>query len=191
MRDLVAAGPPTAAEADEADVVETFIRGRAAMAMAPFSTFRGVADEMGSTVVFAPLPGTGDAKRACLVQGYGMAVASRISAERRREALAFLRWFLSDATQRRWVARTGLSFDRVHTQTAAYRGSNGYADAYSRTLPYLQRYWDVPVSDALGALVQRYVGDAVDGYTDPAKALDALAEQSADLLRDAGLLTEY
>jgi len=191
LRDLTATGPPGAGDADPNDVVTQFVRGSTAMAITFFSTAEGIVSAGSGHAGFAPLPSGPHGKQFVLMEGYGLTVPKGINSKRRDLALGFIKWLMSREGQEEWRRKMGLVADLRILNDPGYRLSRPYLNAYVESLDHAGRFWDLPPYVELMRQIQKYVGDAIDGYIAPAKALDDLTEACAEALRDEGFLHEY
>lgn len=191
IRDLSLVGPPGASDMSEDGVIRSFIEGKTAVAICHFSAFEGIRAVLGDKAAYAPVPGGMDGKPAVYVEGYSMAVSARLPPERVERAMAFLKWFLTPEVQAKWTAAGGPPFRQANLADPAFIGIRPWNDAYRQSIDGFQRFGETPASSVLMQLVRKHVGDAMDGFVDPQKALDLLATEADDYLRAENILKYY
>jgi multiple sugar transport system substrate-binding protein len=191
LKRLVKAGSPEGAESDENDVNSVFVQGNTAMAINYFSSFPGLVTTMGDKLGFVPVPAGRDGKRICMTEGLGLSLSSKISVERQDRATAFLKWFMSPETMRIWNSKVHFAYDLNTLSNSTWVASQPYLAAYRDSLDSIEGFWDVPVHVELMRSFQKHVGDAIDDYVEPQKALDDLVTECETVLREAYLLKEW
>jgi ABC-type glycerol-3-phosphate transport system substrate-binding protein len=189
MRDLISCGPPGASDLSEEPNALHFLNGNTVLSLNWLSVAEGMVDAMGSEKVgVLPLPEGVGGRRVAPLIGYGVSVSSKLSSERQAMCLQFLRWFYQSHIQAEWVKSGG--FPVMEADVSDYTHEL-YGDVYQQSIQHARIFWQVKVYDQLMPVLNRNIGDAVDGYVPPQKALDNLALQWELILREAELLQQF
>ena len=165
-----------------------FVGGSTAMAMAYFTSFPDLVKEMGDKVAFFVVPGSAG-RRAAGVGGRSFAISTRIPSPRQQQAKRFLSWFLQETTQAKWVQTPGAFTANTNILAGEqFRQATAYNRVFAESLEHLKGFWNIPAYRKLLAASQVRIGEALDDVKSPKEALDKLAEEHEQVLRDAELL---
>jgi multiple sugar transport system substrate-binding protein len=188
MKGLMKFSPPGGSNFDYAKTPEALVNGSVAMAMNYYAFFPGLSKQLGDKVGFFMAPGKGNA-RAVSLGGQGFSISAKTSKEKQELSKKFIAWFLQEDIQKKWITKdAGFTAHTGILNSEAFRQASPYNASFAESLNYVQDFWNVPVYNELLAPAQRLLGEALDGRVSPQKALDELASEHEEILRDAGLL---
>lgn len=187
--------PPGMSNAFFSEVNDAFISGQAAMAMNYFAFFPALVNPevnpYAETTGFFVNPKGPDGDQYAALGGQGVSVISYISPERQQAARDFIRWFGQDDVQARWAELGGYSANNTVLASDEFMQIAPYNAAFAQTMTFVKDFWNIPEfgellrvsQDALG----RYI---VAGEGTAEEALNNIATQSAEILRNAGYISE-
>jgi multiple sugar transport system substrate-binding protein len=188
FKSLLAFGPTDAADLDYGKTPEYFMNGSTAMAMNYFAFFPGIAEQMGDKAGFFAMP-TKDGRRAVSLGGQGFSISTKTSPEQQKLAKDFIAWFSKPQTQEKWVTKpAGFTASAAILSSETFQTATPYNAAFAESLKHVQDFWNIPEYGELLTIAQQELGEALDGNKTAKEALDAIAEQHADVLRNAGVL---
>lgn len=187
--------PPGMSNAFFAEVNDAFISGQAAMGMNYFAFFPALANPevnpyAENTSYFVnPAGPSGD--HFASLGGQGISIISYISDDRQEAAKDFIRWFGQDDIQAEWAALGGYSANKTVLASDEFLQVAPYNAAFAETMGIVKDFYNIPVFGELLRIAQDEMGAYVVGGEGTAQeALDAVAAQHAELLRDNGFLDE-
>jgi multiple sugar transport system substrate-binding protein len=123
--------------------------------------------------------------------GQGISVISYIDEERKQAALDFIKWFGQDGIQQEWAALGGFSANKAVLASDEFLAVAPFNAAFAETMDIVKDFYNIPVYGELLRVAQDEMGAYVVGGEGTAQeAMDKVAEQHAEILRDAGLLNE-
>lgn len=187
MKSLLASAPNGGANHDYGQTLEAFTNGSTAMAMNYFAFFPGIHKSMGDKAGFFPVP-SHDGKRVASLGGQGFSISTKVPAAQQELAKQFIAWFLAPEQQQVWITKdAGFTANAAILSSATFRAATPYNAAFADSIDAVQDFWNVPVYNELLAAAQRHLGEALDGKATSQAALDALAEEHAGILAEAGL----
>lgn len=187
--------PPGMSNAFFAEVNDAFISGQTAMGMNYFAFFPALANPevnpyAEDTGYFVNPAGPGGDHFASL-GGQGISIISYISPERQEAAKDFIRWFGQDEIQQEWAALGGYSANKAVLASDEFLEVAPYNAAFAETMGIVKDFYNIPLFGELLRVAQDEMGAYVVGGEGTAQeALDAIAEQHAELLRENGYLDE-
>jgi multiple sugar transport system substrate-binding protein len=178
-----------------AEVNDAFIGGQVAMQMNYFAFFPALVNPevnpyAADTGYFVnPAGPNGD--RFASLGGQGISVISYIDEERKQAALDFIKWFGQDDIQQEWAALGGFSANKAVLASDEFLAVAPFNAAFAETMGIVKDFYNIPVYGELLRVAQDEMGAYVVGGEGTAQeAMDKVAEQHAEILRDAGLLDE-
>jgi multiple sugar transport system substrate-binding protein len=178
-----------------AEVNDAFIGGQVAMQMNYFAFFPALVNPevnpyAADTGYFVnPAGPNGD--RFASLGGQGISVISYIDEERKQAALDFIKWFGQDDIQQEWAALGGFSANKAVLASDEFLAVAPFNAAFAETMGIVKDFYNIPVYGELLRVAQDEMGAYVVGGEGTAQeAMDKVAEQHAEILRDAGLLNE-
>jgi multiple sugar transport system substrate-binding protein len=178
-----------------AEVNDAFIGGQVAMAMNYFAFFPALANAevnpyAESTGYFVnPAGPYGD--RGAALGGQGTSIINYIDDDRKQASLDFLEWFAQEDTQAEWAALGGYTCNINVLESDEFLEIAPYNAAFAETMTIVQDFWNVPVFGELLLVVQTELGTYIVGGEGTAEeAMNSIAEQHDQILRDADLITE-
>ena len=178
-----------------AEVNDAFTSGQAAMAMNYFAFFPALvnpetnphADGTG----FFVNPAGPDGDQHAALGGQGMSIINYIPDERKEASKDFIRWFAQEDVQAEWGALGGYTCNSNILQTQEFLDVAPFNPAFAETMTFVKDFWNVPVFGELLSVAQREFGKfVVEGEGTAEEAMNAIAEEHDQILRDAGLITE-
>lgn len=187
--------PPGMSNAFFAEVNDAFISGQAAMGMNYFAFFPALANPevnpyAETTGYFVNPAGPGGDHFASL-GGQGISVISFIDAERQQAALDFIEWFGQDEIQAQWGALGGYSANKAVLASDEFLAVAPFNPAFAETMGIVKDFYNIPEFGELLRVAQDELGAYVVGGEGTAQeAMDAIAAQHAEILRDNGYLDE-
>ena len=111
-------------------------------------------------------------------QGIGVCTYSKY----KKEALQFIDWFQSDATQWKWVDGGGYTGKKSILNTDRFLKAKPYNGALRDSLPLLKDFWNMPEYADMLDIMQENLNAAVVGQKTPKQALDEIAEKQHAVL---------
>lgn len=185
LRQLIKFGPPGAENLDYGQVMETLYNGSTAMCANYFAFFPEVVNRLGDKVAFCPMPAQ-DGRRFVTLGGQGFSISAKVPAERQALAKKFIAWFLKKETQLKWITKpAGFTANTAILNSPEFRSATPYNRAFAESLDHLVDFWNVPAYGELLAVVQKYLGEALDGVRPPKEALDRIAEEHEKIFQKA------
>jgi multiple sugar transport system substrate-binding protein len=185
MKQLLAYAPNDGSNMDYGKALEAFTSGSTAMAMNYFAFYPKIVKDMGPKAGFFVAPAKGD-KRMTSLGGQGMSISAKVSPEQQKLAKDFIAWFLKRSTQEKWITKeAGFTASTEILNSEAFKKATPYNEPFSRSMNYLQDFWNVPsYNELLAAAVQR-LGEALDGLKQPTQSLDQIATEHERIFREA------
>jgi multiple sugar transport system substrate-binding protein len=159
-----------------------FINGNATFAMNYFAFLPALAnqgtnpnyhDKVG---FFSNPPGPGGAQFASL-GGQGTSINSYIDDARKQASYEFIKWFASDAVQRKWAELGGYTCNKKALASEAFLKAAPYNAAFAETMGMVKDFYNIPEYGELLPPAQTALSNYVVGNQGTEKkALDAVAE---------------
>jgi len=172
---------------------DAFISGQAAMAMNYFAFFPalanpGVSPYAETTGYFSNPAGPGGESYAAL-GGQGMSIISYISPERQEASKNFLRWFAQDDVQAKWGELGGYTCNIKALESPTFLELTPFNPAFAETMVKVKDFWNIPEYGQLLEVTQReFSGYVVEGVGTAQEAMDTIATEHDQILRDAGYI---
>ena len=187
-------GPPNPGSYGQAQVIQALVTGKAAHATPVIAAWPQMDDPTKSAVVgkvnVAPLPhGAGGRTTPTLGHFIG-AIPKNIPKERQVAALAFMRWFQTYDAQLVY-AQAGQApirrdvYDAAFMKTPEFR----WTRAVASSSPNARMMYTVPEGPQIVSMLELRLNQAVIGEKTSADALNTLAAEIHELMRNAGYKT--
>ncbi len=123
--------------------------------------------------------------------GQGMSIINYISDDRKQASMDFIKWFGQEDVQAEWARLGGFSCNTNVLATDEFLNATPYNPAFAETMGFVKDFWNVPVYGELLEVSQRELGRfIVQGEGTAEEAMNNIAEQHDQILRDAGLINE-
>jgi multiple sugar transport system substrate-binding protein len=187
--------PPGMSNAFFNETNDAFISGQVAMTMNYFAFFPALANTeinpFAESTGFFANPAGPSGVRAAALGGQGISINSYISPERQQASLDFIEWFAQEDVQAQWAALGGYTTNSNVLESEEFLQVAPYNAAFAETMTFVKDFWNIPVYGSLLESVQREMHSFVVGGEGTAQeALDTVAEEWDELLRDEGFITE-
>ena len=103
--------------------------------------------------------------------------------------LLVVAWFVLTKIQKQWITKpAGFTANTAILSSGEFAAAAPYNAAFAASLDHVRDFWNVPVFGQLLAPAQQHLGEALDGKKSPKEALDEIAKEQEEILRDAGLI---
>jgi multiple sugar transport system substrate-binding protein len=177
------------------EVNDAYLSGQVAMAMNYFAFFPALANpeisEYADVTGYFVNPAGPNGDQFASLGGQGISVISFIPEDRKQASLDFIKWFAQDDVQAKWGQLGGYSANKAVLASDEFLAVAPYNAAFAQTMGMVKDFYNIPVFGELLRIAQDEVGRYVIGGEGTAQeALDAVAAQHAEILRDAGFLQE-
>jgi len=116
--------------------------------------------------------------------GQGFAVSSYTPYK--EECLEFMKWFLSDDVQWKWVEGGNISAKRTIIESPKYRTLTPISRVVKRSAPLLRDFWEIPQYNEMGEYLAIQLNSAILGKVTPEKAMDNIAKRHEEIPKRAG-----
>jgi len=177
------------------EINDAYNAGQIAMAMNYFAFLPALVNpETGpfadSTDFFVNPAGPGGDQFAAM-GGQGTSIINYISDDRKQASMDFIKWFGQEDVQTEWARIGGYSCNANVLQTQEFLDATPYNAAFAETMGFVKDFWNVPVYGELLEVVQRELGRfIIEGEGTAEEAMNNIAEQHDQILRDADLIIE-
>ena len=175
---------------DYGQTLEAFNNGSTAMAMDYFAFYPTIVDEAEKAkreVGFFVMPMQD--KRVISLGGQGFSISTKTSKEQQELAKKFIAWFLQEKIQKKWITKpAGFTANTTVLGSEEFRKATPYNTPFAESLDSLQDFWNVPEYNKLLGVAQKYVGEALDGKKSAKEAMDQIAKEHTQIMKDAGHL---
>jgi multiple sugar transport system substrate-binding protein len=174
---------------------DAFTSGQVSMAMNYFAFFPALANTetnpYADTTGFFVNPKGPDGDQYAALGGQGMSIINYISDDRKQASMDFIRWFSQEDIQAEWAALGGYTCNSNVLQTDTFLNATPFNPAFAETMTFVKDFWNVPVYGELLTVTQREFGRyVVEGQGTAEEAMNTIATEHDQILRDAGLITE-
>jgi multiple sugar transport system substrate-binding protein len=194
-RDLwVCCETPGMASAFFNEVNDAMISGQAVMGMNYFAFLPALVNEATNPEYFDKIAffsnpkGPGGDQGAAL-GGQGTSVVAYISPERQEAAKAFIEWFGQEEIQAEWARLGGYTCNANVLQTDEFLNATPYNPAFAETMTFVKDFWNNTVYDPLLRSANVHLSTfVIEGTGTSEEALNALAEEHDQILREAGYI---
>ena len=116
--------------------------------------------------------------------GQGLAVSAY--SKHKKEALEFIKWFISDEVQLKWAKGGGFSPKKSIVQRKDFLSFSPYNKAAQETYPYLRDFWHIPEYAEMGEYASQQLNEAVAGRISASEAMDKIAKRHEQILKRGG-----
>ena len=187
-------GPPNPGSVGQGDVIQLLATGKAMQAQLVLAAWSNLEDPKKSAVVgkldVVPLPAPAGAFPGGVIGNWNYTIAKGASAEQKKAALAFARWFLSYDAQYAYAKAGGIPnrTDVLASDLArdpAYRWMRAYAETLKHGTQELGYVEGPQVEQILGLRLNQ----AVIGEMSSGKALNLAAQEIRDVFAKNGRRT--
>ncbi len=173
---------------------DAMIGGKAAMIMNYFAFFPALVNEgtnpnYWDKVGFFASPAGPSGVRAAALGGQGTSIISFISPERQAAAKDFIKWFATDEIQQKWADLGGYTCNAKVLASDKFLQTTPFNPAFAETMTFVADFWNIPEFGRLLEVTQNELHAFVVGGEGTAQeALDAIAEQHDQILRETGYI---
>lgn len=187
--------PPGMSNAFFAEVNDAFVSGQAAMGMNYFAFFPALANPevnpYAETTGYFVNPAGPNGDHFASLGGQGISVISFIDEDRQQAALDFIEWFGQSDIQAQWGALGGYSANKEVLASEEFLAVAPFNPAFAETMGIVKDFYNIPEFGELLRISQDQLGAYVVGGEGTAQeAMDAIAAEHAEILRDNGYLNE-
>jgi multiple sugar transport system substrate-binding protein len=184
-----ACAPDNVGALGQGDVIQLMAAGSAAMVQTVIAAWPNYVDPTKSAVVdqvaAAPMP-EGPAGRVVAIGNWHFAIPRNIPDERAEAAMAFFQWFLTEEAQTAYAELGGIPVRSDVLDALSVQPEFAWMSAYKTNLEAGYH----PLGFAEGAAVEQVLGlrlnQALIGELTPAAALNAAAEEIAEIFKGTG-----
>ncbi|MGB3715909.1 MAG: extracellular solute-binding protein [Candidatus Promineifilaceae bacterium] len=186
---------PGLSDAFFAETNDAMISGQAAMIMNYFAFLPALVNPdvnpyAADIGYFVNPAGPGGDQHAAL-GGQGMSIISYIDDDHKAASEDFIRWFAQEDIQAEWARLGGYTCNENVLATQEFLDATPFNPAFAETMGFVMDFWNVPVYAELLTVTQQELGNfIVAGQGTAQEAMDNIANQHDEILRDAGLITE-
>ena len=106
--------------------------------------------------------------------GQGISVSAY--SKKQEQAKQFVKWFSTEATQKKWAALGGLTANTKVATSDAFLKATPYNAVFAQSVPHLKDFYNTPEYSELLEPAQNYLNQAVAGAMPAKTALDTLAQ---------------
>ena len=179
--------PPGSENFYFAECLRAFQEGQVAMAQSWFAFCPDLVDPAKNK--FADKTGyfvvpKGPAGQFISLGGQGISVSAY--SKKQEQAKQFVKWFQSEATQKKWAALGGLTANVKVAKSEAFLKATPYNAVFAESVPHLKDFTNSPEYSELLEPAQNYLNQAVAGEMTAKAALDALAAAQQKVVDAAG-----
>ncbi len=185
--------PPGMSNAFFQEVNDAYVAGQVAMAMNYFAFFPALANPQSNpyaevTGYFAN-PAGPDGDRFAALGGQGTSINAYISPERQQAAMDFIRWFAQEEIQQQWAQLGGYTTNSNVLNSPEFLEVAPYNAAFAETMTFVKDFWNIPIFGSLLSIAQTEMHEYIVGGEGTAQeALDTIAEEWDEILRDEGVI---
>jgi len=167
------------------EAVDAACSGKAAMVTIWYGFGPGFLDPKGckesANLGYAVVPG--EAKHFLSLGGMGLSVSSYT--KNKDAALAFVKWFESDATQLAWAKVGGFSARKSILASDTFKNAAPYNASFAEAYQYVKDFWNIPEYNQMLQTQMNNLNLAVTGQEDVKTALDNIAKDQQKILDEA------
>ena len=177
------------------EINDAYNAGQIAMAMNYFAFLPALVNaETGpyaDSTGFFVNPAGPDGDQFAAMGGQGMSIINYIDDDHKQAAMDFIKWFGQEEVQFEWARLGGYSNNINVLESEEFLNATPYNEAFAETMTFVKDFWNVPVFGELLEVVQRELGRfIIEGEGTAEEAMNNIAEQHDQILRDADLITE-
>jgi multiple sugar transport system substrate-binding protein len=141
-------------------------------------------------VGFFPFPGKvgedGTFRQYATLGGQGFNVVTY--GKNRDAALEFIKWWCQEETQKKYMEMGGIPILTDLLNSPEFLNAKPYNPALAAGLKVVKDFWNIPEYAALLEVTQKYWSAACAGMMSPKEAMDAVAREHTQILKEAGYL---
>jgi multiple sugar transport system substrate-binding protein len=127
--------------------------------------------------------------RYAALGGQGTSIVSYISPERQAASRNFIRWFAQEEVQGKWAELGGYTCNTKTLESQAFLDATPFNPAFAESMTMVKDFWNIPEFGQLLEVVQRELSSyVVEGVGTAQEALDNIAEEHDQILRDKGYI---
>jgi multiple sugar transport system substrate-binding protein len=186
---------PGLSDAFFAETNDAMISGQAAMIMNYFAFLPALVNPevnpYADGIDYFVNPAGPDGDQHAALGGQGMSIISYIDDAHKAASEDFIRWFAQEDVQADWARLGGYTCNKNVLATQEFLDATPFNPAFAETMGFVMDFWNVPVYAELLTITQQELGNfIVAGEGTAQEAMDNIAAQHDEILRDAGLITE-
>lgn len=139
---------------------------------------------------FFPFPGKigedGKIRQFATHGGQGLNVVTY--GKNKKAAYEFIKWWCSEETQRKYMEMGGVPILTDLLNSPEFINAKPYNKAMAESFQFVKDFWTIPEYASLLEVTQKYWSAACAGMMSPKEAMDAVAREHTQILKDAGYL---
>ncbi|MEN3187363.1 MAG: extracellular solute-binding protein [Atribacterota bacterium] len=139
---------------------------------------------------FFPFPGKmaedGTFRQFATHGGQGLNIVTY--GKNRDAAYEFIKWWCSEETQKKYMEMGGVPILTDLLNSPEFLNAKPYNKAMAESFKVVKDFWTIPEYAALLEVTQKYWSAACVGMMSPKEAMDAVAKEHTQILKDAGYL---
>ncbi|MEN3186612.1 MAG: extracellular solute-binding protein [Atribacterota bacterium] len=139
---------------------------------------------------FFPFPGKmaedGTFRQFATHGGQGLNIVTY--GKNRDAAYEFIKWWCSEETQKKYMEMGGVPILTDLLNSPEFLNAKTYNKAMAESFKVVKDFWTIPEYAALLEVTQKYWSAACVGMMSPKEAMDAVAKEHTQILKDAGYL---
>lgn len=105
-----------------------------------------------------------------------------VSDDRKKEALAFMKWFSTPETQAKWAKLGGFSANSKVLASADFKAAAPYNPLFEEAFGMMLDFWNIPQYDQLLSTSQDEVSAAIKGTESPEDAIRNIQSKHEGLM---------
>jgi multiple sugar transport system substrate-binding protein len=189
------AGHPQTGGLAQGQVIQNIVTGRAAHAIIVIAAWSQMDDPQRSAVVdkinVARVPRAANGRPAPTLGHWLAGVSHNVPDDRKQAAIVFLKWFQTRQAQVTYVEAGSppVRQDVLTDQTLASQPRYRWMRAMAESSPHARMMWTIPEGAQIVAVLELRLNQAVTGEMTSAAALNAMAEEVHQIVRQAGYRT--
>jgi multiple sugar transport system substrate-binding protein len=139
---------------------------------------------------FFPFPGKigedGTMRQFASHGGQGLHIVTY--GKNQKAAYEFIKWWCSEETQKKYMEMGGVPILTDLLNSPEFINAKPYNKAMAESFQFVKDFWTIPEYAALLEVTQKYWTAACAGMMTPKEAMDAVAKEHTQILKDAGYL---
>ncbi|MCD6489094.1 MAG: extracellular solute-binding protein [Desulfurococcales archaeon] len=179
--------PPGAPSFGYDEVISLYSQGKVAMtilwpSMAP-AIFDPSASKVADKTGVGIIPGHNGVRYLTLG---GQPLVISAYSKHKEEAKLYLKWFYTNTKfQKEFALRTGETARKSIAQSQEFLQAKPWTTAFLESIPYAKDFWNIPYYGRMLEVQQIYFNKAVAKEIDPSTALDKIAEEQWNIVKEA------
>jgi multiple sugar transport system substrate-binding protein len=176
------------------EVNDAMISGQAAMGMNYFAFFPALVNQATNPEYFDKIgffsnPKGPSGEQAAGLGGQGMSIVAYISPERQEASKDFIRWFAQESVQTEWARLGGYTCNANVLASQEFLDATPFNPAFAETMGFVVDFWNIQDYDPLLRAANTHFGTfIIEGTTTAEEAMQALAQEHDQILRDGGYI---